>query len=155
MFVGIDWAKDHHDVVMMDAEGTVVGSARVAESVEGLARLHELIGEHASDPEAVVIGIELDHGLLIDALVATGYDVVAVNPKAADRYRDRHAVSVAKSDDGDAKMLADLVRTDAHNHRRLAGNSELVEAIKVLARSHHQLIWTRQGQLNALRSALP
>lgn len=154
MFVGIDWAEDHHDVVVMDAEGTVVGRARVAESVEGLAGLHQLIGEHASDPEAVVIGIELDHGLLVEALVATGYDVVAVNPKAAARYRDRHAVSGAKSDDGDAKMLADLVRTDAHNHRRLAGNSELVEAIKVLARSHQQLIWTRQGQLNALRSAL-
>ena len=72
----------------------------------------------------MVVGIELDRGLLVGALVGAGYQVVAVDPLAASRYRERHAVSGAKSDPGDAKVLADLVRTDRHNHRLVAGDSE-------------------------------
>ena len=83
-----------------------------------------------------------------------GYEVFAVNPKSVDRYRDRHSLSGAKSDAGDAKVLADLVRTDRHNHRPVAGDSDHVEAVKVTARAHHSLIWARQRQVNALRSAL-
>jgi transposase len=86
--------------------------------VAGVARLHELIAEHASEPAEVVVGIETDCGLLVGALIAAGYQVVAVNPLAASRYRERHTTSRAKSDRGDARMLADLVRTDRHRHRR-------------------------------------
>ena len=102
----------------------------------------------------MVIGIETDRGLWVQALGATGYQVFAVNPLAIARYRDRHQVSGAKSDAGDAKLLADLVRTDRHNHRPLAGDSPDVEAIKVLARAHQNLIWARTRHTNALRSAL-
>ena len=70
------------------------------------------------------------------------------------RYRERHSTSGAKSDPGDAFVLAELARTDAHNHRLVAGDSELGEAIKVLARAHQGLIWTRRRQLNQLRSTL-
>jgi transposase len=70
------------------------------------------------------------------------------------RYRERHSTSGAKSDPGDAKVLADLARTDAHNHRPVAGDSELAEAVKVLARAHQSMIWTRQRQTNQLRSTL-
>jgi hypothetical protein len=80
--------------------------------------------------------------------------VVAVNPLAASRYRERHTISRAKSDRGDARMLADLVRTDRHNHRQVAGDTPLVEAVKVLARAHQSLIWAQQRHVNALRSAL-
>ena len=102
----------------------------------------------------MVIGIETDRGLFVGALVACGYQVFAINPFAASRYRDRHTVSGAKSDPGDAKVLAELVRTDRHNHRQVAGDSELLEAIKILARGHQNLIWTRQRQMNSLRSTL-
>jgi hypothetical protein len=51
-------------------------------------------------------------------------------------------------------VLADLVCTDRHNHRQVAGDSQLAEAVKVLARAHQRLVWTRQDQVNALRSAL-
>lgn len=88
------------------------------------------------------------------ALVAAGYQVYAINPKAVSRYRDRHAVSGAKSDSGDARVLADLVRTDRHNHRRVAGDSDLLEAIRVTARTHQNLVWARQRQVNQLRDAL-
>jgi transposase len=80
--------------------------------------------------------------------------VYSVNPLAVARYRDRHQVSGAKSDAGDAKLLADLVRTDRHNHRPLSGDSAQAEAIKVLARGHQNLIWARTRHTNALRSAL-
>jgi transposase len=154
ILVGIDWAEEHHDVHVMDPDGRNLGRMRVPEGIEGMARLHALVADHADDPAEVVVGIETDRGLLITSLVAAGYQVYAVNPRAVDRYRDRHAVSGAKSDGGDAKVLADVVRTDRHNHRQVAGDSDLAEAVKVTARAHQSLIWTRQRQVNQLRSAL-
>jgi hypothetical protein len=154
IFVGVDWAEDHHDVCVMDHDGAVLGKRRVPDSVAGIGELHELVAEHAEDDEEVVVGIEIDRGLVVTSLAAAGYQLFAINPMASSRYRDRHAVSGAKSDPGDAKVLADLVRTDRHNHRPLAGDTDLVEGIKLLARVHQSAIWGRQRQLNALRSAL-
>ena len=154
IFVGVDWAEAHHDLCVLDEEGAVLGRARVPEGVEGVARIHALVADHIEEPADVVLGIEIDRGLLVGALVAAGYQLYAINPMAVARYRDRHAVSGAKSDPGDAKVLADLVRTDRHNHRPVAGDSELAEAIKVMARAHQSAIWSRQRQVNALRSAL-
>jgi transposase len=154
IFVGIDWSETHHDVCVLDVEGRVLTKGRVPEGVEGLARLHGMVAGHAEEPSEVAVGIELDRGLLVGALVATGYAVHAVNPLSVDRYRDRHRTSGAKSDPGDARVLADLVRTDRHLHRQVAGDSELAEAVKVLARAHQSLIWSRQRELNRLRSAL-
>lgn len=154
IFVGIDWAEAHHDVCLVDEVGQVLAKRRVAEGLEGVGKLHALIAEHAEEPASVIVGIETDRGLLVGSLVAAGYQVFAINPKAASRYRDRHAASGAKSDPGDARVLADLVRTDRHQHRPVAGDSELAEGVKVLARAHQSLIWTRQRQVNQLRNTL-
>lgn len=154
IFVGVDWAEAHHDVFVADEAGRRLARARVPEGVEGLARFHELVGGHAEEPGEVVVGIETDRGLFVGALVATGYQVYAVNPFSVSRYRDRHGSSGAKSDPGDAKVLADLVRTDRHNHRPVAGDSETAQAVKVLARAHQSMIWARGRQANALRSTL-
>jgi transposase len=154
IFVGDDWAEDHHDVYLMDEAGKRLGSRRLPEGLTGIRVLHELIAEHADHPDQVVIGIETDRGLWVAALIAAGYRVFAVNPLAVARYRDRHHVSGAKSDASDAKLLADLVRTDRHNHRPIAGDSADAEAIKVLARGHQNLIWARTRHTNGLRSAL-
>lgn len=154
VFLGVDWAEDHHDLCLLDADGRVLAARRIPEGIEGVGVLHALVADHVEDPTEVSVGIETDRGLLVGALVAARYEVYAINPLAASRYRDRHATSRAKSDKGDAKMLADLVRTDRHNHRPVAADSELLEAIKVLARSHQNLIWTRQRQTSQLRSTL-
>jgi len=154
IFAGVDWAEAHHDVCVMSEDGQVLDQHRVSHSVSGIGELHALIAARAEDGEPVVVGIEIDRGLVVTALLAAGYQVYAVNPLASARYRDRHATSGAKSDRGDAKVLADLVRTDRHNHRQLAGDSDLAEAVKVLARTHQSAIWSRQRQANALRSAL-
>jgi transposase len=138
----------------MNPDGQVVARGRVPEGIDGIGRLHAVIADHADVAEQVAVGIETDRGLLVTSLVAAGYQVYAVNPLAVARYRDRHHVSGAKSDAGDAKLLADLVRTDRHNHRMVAGDSPTAEAIKVLARGHQNLIWARTRHTNALRSAL-
>jgi hypothetical protein len=103
----------------MAADGRVLVKGRVGSDLAGVARAHDLIAsavsgdiEDDSDVE-VVVGIETDRGLLVRALVSAGYRVLAVNPLAVDRYRDRARVSGAKSDPGDARVLADVVRTDA------------------------------------------
>jgi transposase len=154
IFVGDDWAEDHHDIHVMDADGARLASRRLPEGLPGISRFHELVAAHVEEPSQVVIGIETDRGLWVQALGAAGYQVYAVNPLAVAHYRDRHQVSGAKSDAGDAKLLADLVRTDRHNHRLMAGDSSQAEAIKVLARGHQNLIWARTRHTNALRSAL-
>ncbi len=154
LFVGDDWAEDHHDIHLMDAEGAKLASRRLPEGLAGIGGFHDLVAAHAEEPAQVVIGIETDRGLWGEALAAAGYQVFAINPLAVARYRDRHQVSGAKSDAGDAKVLADLVRTDRHNHRPIAGDTPQVEAIKVLARAHQSLIWARTRHTNTLRSAL-
>lgn len=115
--------------------------------------LHDLIATHAQEPTQVIVGVETDPGLWVDALAGASYQVYAVNPLAVGRYRDRHAVSGAKSDAADAKLLADLVRTDRHNHRLIAGDTPDAEAVKVLARAHQNLIWTRNWHTPALGAA--
>lgn len=154
IFVGNDWAEEHHDIWIMDGDGKRLASRRLPEGINGIGTFHALVGEYAEDPEQVLVGIETDRGLWVSALVAAGYRVHAVNPKAASRYRERHHVAGGKSDPGDAKMLADLVRTDAHNHRQVAGDSPAVEGIKVLARAHQNMIWSRVRETNRLRNAL-
>ncbi len=154
IFVGDDWAEDHHDVYLMDEAGGRLASRRLPEGLAGIRGLHELIAAHAENPAQVMVGIETDRGLWVTAMVATGYQVWAINPMAAARYRDRHHVSGAKSDASDAKLLADLVRTDRQNHRPIAGDSPDAEAVKVLARAHQSLIWARTRHANMLRSAL-
>jgi transposase len=154
LFVGDDWAEDHHDVHLMNEAGDRRASRRLPEGLAGMRVFHELVAAHAQEPAQVVIGIETDRGLWVDALTAAGYQVFAINPLAAARYRDRHHVSGAKSDASDAKLLADLVRTDRHNHRLIAGDTSAVEAVKVLARAHQNLIWARTRHTNALRSTL-
>jgi len=102
----------------------------------------------------VLIGIETDRGPWVGALVAAGYTVYAINPLQVARYRERHATAGAKSYPGDAHVLAELVRLDRAHHRPVAGDSPLAEHVKVLARTHQSMIWSRQRQTNALRSML-
>ena len=154
VFVGHDWAEVHHDVLVADERGQRLERVRLPDGVEGVARFHALVAAYAEDPVDVVIATETDRGLFVGALVAAGYRVLAVNPMSTSRYRERHSTSGAKSDPGDAWVLAELARVDGHNHRPVAGDSDLVDAVKVLARAHQSMIWARQRQLNQLRSTL-
>lgn len=157
LFVGDDWAEAHHDIEIQDETGRRLIRKRLPEGIAGIGELHELIGRFAGeddDTSQVMVGIETDRGPWVAALLAAGYRVFAVNPFSVSRYRDRHVTSGAKSDPGDAKVLADLVRTDRDQHRPIAGDSQLAEAVKVLARSHQTLCWMRGRTANTLRSTL-
>jgi transposase len=161
LFVGDDWAEDHHDVELMDAAGHTLAKARLPEGVAGIARLHAVIGAQLGQGRVdedlagqVQIGIETDRGPWVLALIAAGYTVFAVNPLQASRYRERIGVSGAKSDTADAHMLADMVRTDAHQLRPVAGDSAQAEAVKVVTRMHKTLIWERTRATQRLRHAL-
>ena len=157
LYVGDDWAEDHHDVEVMNEAGKVLVKKRLPEGAAGMSQLHDLIGRHvpedAGDAE-VVIGIETDRGPWVAALIAAGYTVYPANPLLASRYRERHAVSGAKSDGGDAHMLADMVRTDSHQLRPAAGDSPEAEGIKVVARTHKTMIWDRTRTVQRLRHQL-
>lgn len=158
LFVGDDWAETHHDVELMDASGRRLAKARLPEGIAGMARLHAMIAEQvaeaADEDVEVVAGIETDRGAWAPALVAAGYTVLAVNPLQAARYRERLAVSGAKSDAADAHMLADMVRTDSHQLHPIAGDSPQAEAVKVVTRAHKTLIWDRTRHCQRLRHAL-
>jgi len=154
VFVGNDWAEAHHDVHLMGDDGDKLAAKRLPEGLEGIAALHAMIADHADDPSEVIVGIETERGMWVQALIATGYQVYAINPLSVSRYRDRHNVAGAKSDPGDAKVLADLVRTDRHNHRPVAGDSDTADGVKVLARAHQNLIWDRTRHTNRLRNDL-
>jgi transposase len=157
LYVGDDWAEDHHDVEVMDEAGKVLAKRRLPEGVAGITQLHGLIGRfvpEAVDDVEVVIGIETDRGPWVAALVAAGYTVYPVNPLQASRYRERHGVSGAKSDQGDSHMLADMVRTDSHQLRPAAGDSPEAAGVKVVARTHKTLIWDRTRTVQRLRHQL-
>ena len=157
LFVGDDWAEAHHDVEIVGAEGRRLARRRLPEGVAGLGDLHALIADHLGDddePGDVVVGIETDRGPWVQALVAAGYTVYALNPVQVARYRERHVTSGAKSDPGDAHTLAEVVRLDRAHHRPVAGDSQVAEHVKVLARTHQSMIWSRQRQTNQLRSML-
>jgi transposase len=159
LFVGNDWAQDHHDVEVQDHTGRRLGKARLCEGVVGIEKLHALVGQFAdphdeTGPAQVLVGIETDRGPWVAALVAAGYRVFAINPLQVARYRERGTTSGAKSDAGDAHVLADMVRTDAHQLRPIAGDSALVEGVKIVARTHQSLIWDRQRHVGRLRADL-
>ena len=90
LFVGDDWAEAHHDVEIVDEDGRRLAKRRLPEGIEGLAALHGLVADHLeedAEPVEVLIGIETDRGPWVQALIASGYTVYAVNPLQVARYR--------------------------------------------------------------------
>ncbi|WP_069736197.1 IS110 family transposase [Streptomyces sp. EN27] len=155
VFCGIDWAERHHDVAVVDDTGTLLAKARISDDAAGYSKLLDLLAEHGDSPETPIpVAIETSGGLLVAVLRTGDRKVFAINPLAASRYRDRHGVSRKKSDPGDALVLANILRTDMHAHRPLPADSELAQAITVLARAQQDAVWSRQQVANQVRSLL-
>jgi transposase len=164
LFVGDDWAEDHHDIEIVDEAGQRLAKRRLPEGLAGLSTLHALIAAQLPEPgldvdpvqvlASVKVGIETDRGPWVAALVAAGYEVYAINPKKSSRYRELHATSGAKSDPGDAHVLAEIVRLDRGHHRPVTGDSAQADAVKLVARAHQTVIWDRSRAVLRLRAAL-
>ncbi|MFI7611013.1 transposase [Nonomuraea terrae] len=156
---GLDWSESAQDYAVLDDKGNVVSEGRILETYEGLK---ELLGVLTSPSTArrhprkqVPIAIETGRSLLVAALRTAGQPVVAINPAVVARYRGR--VSPAKkrkSDQSDARLLANIIRTDGQLHRTLPGNSEQLLTLVELSRAQRHAVNQQQYYLRRLRSQL-
>ena len=141
VYCGIDWAEDHHDIALVDQDGQLLARRRISDDAAGLAVLLTLLAEHSGTPDdPIPVAIETPRGLLVACLRATGRQVYPINPMSVARYRDRHTVAGRKSDHGDSFVLANVLRTDRHAHRPLPADTELAQAIAVLARAQQDAV---------------
>lgn len=155
IYCGIDWAEKTHDVALVDDSGQLLAKRHITDDMAGYKILLDLLAEYGDTEETPIpVAIETSRGLLVAVLRTGKRPVFAINPMAAARYRDRHAVSRKKSDPGDALVLANILRTDMHAHRPLPADSELARAVAVLARAQQDATWNRQQMSNQLRSLL-
>jgi hypothetical protein len=155
VFCGIDWAEDHHDIALVDQDGALLAKRRIDDDAAGFTALLQLLADAGDQPDGPIpVAIEISHGLLVAGLRATGRPVYPINPMSVSRYRDRHSVARRKSDAGDAFVLANILRTDRSAHRPLPADSELAQAIAVLARAQQDAVWARTDAHNKLRSLL-
>src|SRR5260370_26903955 len=155
VFCGIDWAEAPPAVALVDRDGTLIAKRRISDDDAGFTMLLQLLAEAGDNPgEPIPVAIETSRGLLVAALRTTSRRVFAINPMAVSRYRDRYTVARKKSDAGDALVLANILRTDLPAHRPLPADSELAQAIAVLARAQQDAVWDRTCAHNKLRSVL-
>jgi transposase len=155
IYCGIDWAEGHHDIALIDGEGTLIGRRRIEESLDGVAALTAMLAAAGDRPdEPIPVAIETPRGLLVAVLRAAGRPIYPINPLAVARYRERTSVSGKKSDHLDAMALANILRTDAHRHRMLPDDSPLARSITVLARAYQDAVWRRTKLVQELRARL-
>lgn len=152
-YVGIDWASEAHAICVLDGRGHVRWQGQVAHSASGLAELVRRLKRYAA-PAQIQVALERPSGLLVDTLVAAGFRVVPIHPNALKATRPRYSAAGAKSDPGDAFILADLLRTDGHRLRPLVALSEATRALRALVRGRDDLVAHRVALGNQLRALL-
>lgn len=153
----VDWARGHHDLCVVDAGGAIVFELRIDDTPEGWADVRNRVAQlQAPDGSVGVVGfcIETSSGPAVERLLEAGLPVFPLNPKAAERYRDRKAPAGAKSDRLDAFCFADALRTDGHRWRPLRPQDPLTHELRLLCRDEITLIAQRTALVNQLQAAL-
>lgn len=155
VYLGFDWAGDHHDVVAVDPESRIVFERTIDDTADGWAALRELLIRHGNgDVSRVAVAVETCNGPAVERLLEMGCAVYPLNPKAAQRYRDRKSPMGAKCDRLDAWSFGDALRTDGHGWRRLLPDDPLTQELRILCRDEIQLIRQRTALVCQLRAAL-
>jgi transposase len=149
-YAGIDWASQEHEVLVADEAGDVLLSAAYAHDEKGLTALCRVLVRM----EVVLIAVERPDGLLVERLLDAGLRVLALHPNKVAAARDRFRVAGGKSDRFDAFVLCELARTDHHRFRVLEPDSDATKAIRAMTRAREDLVATRTGVMNQLRSEL-
>ena len=147
---GLDWASEAHAICIVDPQGAIGESFTVAHDAAGLAALVRRLGHYPG----LRLAIERPDGLLVDTLVDAGIAVVPIHPNKVKAARERYTSSGAKSDGGDAYVLADFLRTDGHRFRELQPLSEATRALRALVRSRDDLVKARVALTNQLAAQL-
>lgn len=151
--IGIDWGCGAHAVCVIDAEGKTLDRFEVGHDREGLAALIARLGKHGP-ARALAIALERPSGLLVDTLVEAGFIVTPIHPNVVKACRPRYRAVAAKSDPGDAFILADILRTDGHRLRPLQPASDAIKALRGLVRGRDDLVQTRVALANQLTALL-
>jgi transposase len=149
IYVGIDWADDHHDVHVTDDSAAALDSFSIPHSYQGMERLRKRLSKFSS-PEKTLVAIESHQGLLVYSLLESAYEVYPINPKAVNRYRDRYRMSSSKSDPKDAMVLANILRTDLHLYKSLPSETPIDARLRQLTRAHKSLVQQKVKLINQL-----
>ena len=152
-FAGLDWAAEVHAVCVMDATGHIVDRFTIKHSAEGIAMLIRRLAKHA-DPADVQIAIERPNGRLVDLLLEAGHPVVPVSPNAIKAWRDGEVLSGAKSDAGDAAVIAEYLRLRQHRLRVAVPYSDDTKALRTVVRTRTDLVDMRVAATNQLAALL-
>ena len=153
LLAGLDWGGAHHAVCVLDDAGRIVTRFELRHDAAGLAELLARL-KRLAPPAELPVAIERPSGLLVDALMEAGHPVVPIHPNIVKACRPRYRAACAKSDPGDAFMLADILRTDGHRFRPLTRLSDDIRALRALVRGRDDLVATRLCLANQLRSLL-
>ena len=153
IWVGVDWGSGAHAVCVIDAKGMVLDRFEVSHDRAGLAVLVTRLQKHGA-LDGIPIAIERPSGLLVDALVEAGFVVTPIHPNAVKACRPRYRAVAAKSDPGDAFILADILRTDGHRLRPLAPQSDAIKALRGLVRGRDDLVGTKVALAHQLTALL-
>jgi transposase len=153
-FVGIDWAAETHTVCVLDRSGRIISEFTIAHTAAGFAELQARLGRLAGDRAEVPVGIERPDGRLVDALLQAGHPVVPVSPNAIKTWRDGEVLSGAKSDAGDAAVIAEYLRLRAHRLRPAVPYSVQTKALRTVVRTRTDLVELRVAATNQLAALL-
>ncbi|MGH3099061.1 MAG: IS110 family transposase, partial [Streptosporangiales bacterium] len=153
MFVGIDWAATNHAVCVLNRDGRKVTAFAITHTAAGFADLARKLSK-LGEAEQVPVAIERPDGRLVDALLEAGHPVVPVKPNAIKTWREAEVLSGAKSDPGDAHVIADYLRVRIHRLRPAAPPSPQTKALRTVVRTRGDLVDARVAATNQLAALL-
>ena len=153
-YVGIDWAAETHAVCVLDSAGKIKSQFTITHTADGFAELLRRLSKLSHEAMEVPVAIERPDGRLVDALLEAGYPVVPVSPNAIKTWRDGEVLSGAKSDAGDATVIAEYVRLRAHRLRPATPFTAETKALRTVVRTREDIIEMRVAATNQLAALL-
>jgi len=153
VYVGLDWAAVVHAVCVMSAAGKVLAQFTIEHTADGIASLVRRLAKYGN-PEVVQIGIERPNGRLVDLLLEAGHPVIPVSPNAIKTWREGEVISGAKSDAGDAMVIAEYLRLRHHRLHPVQPYSSETKALRTVVRTRDDIVEMRVAATNQLSALL-